>query len=396
MFLRNAIILGLLTAIGPFAIDMYLPALPVVGTSLGASADAVLNSVTAFFITFALGHMIYGPLSDMYGRKRPLYAGIIVFILASIGCAYANDVQTLILFRVLQGLGAAASIVICRAMVRDLHEGVEEAKLMSLLLLVMSVSPLLAPLAGSLIVQFSNWRIIFWFVTGIAVLGLLLAIFCVRETRPHSVQMDHTWQDVAAACKLLLTDRKFLALTFIGSFGMSGFFVFLGHSSFVFMEHYGLSSMQYSAVFSVNAAAFFIVMQLNAWLAQRFGMTQLMRYALWGYAAVTTILLLLVFAGMSNLYGIVALLFVSYGFLGVVLPISSVLALADHGDIAGTASSLMGTLQLATGAVMMTITSHFTNGHPLPMVAGIASCALVAFALGQVALTSRERPQFVN
>ena len=155
---RNALVLGLLTAIGPFAIDMYLPALPSIGASLGADTDAVLMSLTAFFVTFGLGQLVYGPISDMVGRKPPLYFGIALFAAASIGCALATDIDMLIAFRFVQGIGAAAGMVVPRAIVRDLHTGVDAARLMSLLMLVFSVSPILAPLTGSIVIELIGWR----------------------------------------------------------------------------------------------------------------------------------------------------------------------------------------------------------------------------------------------
>ena len=151
-FLKAALVLGLLSAIGPFAIDMYLPALPSIGQSLGASMSAVQASLMAFFISLGVGQLIYGPLSDMVGRKPPLYFGLVLFGAGSVGCALAPDIQTLVVLRFIQGLGASAGMVIPRAVVRDLHTGHDAARLMSLLMLVFSVSPILAPLVGSLLI----------------------------------------------------------------------------------------------------------------------------------------------------------------------------------------------------------------------------------------------------
>ncbi len=174
-FLRTALVLGLLSAIGPFAIDMYLPALPSIGQSLGASTGAVQASLMAFFISLGIGQIIYGPVSDMVGRKPPLYFGLALFAVASVGCALAPDVETLVGLRFVQGLGACAGMVIPRAVVRDLHTGTDAARLMSLLMLVFSVSPILAPLAGSLLIESLGWRSVFWAVTVAGALGLVPA-----------------------------------------------------------------------------------------------------------------------------------------------------------------------------------------------------------------------------
>jgi DHA1 family bicyclomycin/chloramphenicol resistance-like MFS transporter len=388
-FLRDALILGLLTAIGPFAIDMYLPSLPSIGSSLNADSDQVLMSLTAFFITFALGQLIYGPVSDMFGRKGPLYFGIGLFAIASVGCALSTSIEMLIGFRVLQGLGGAAGMVIARAIVRDLHSGVEEAKLLSLLMLVFSVSPLFAPLIGSFVIEIASWRAVFWLVTVLALLGMVMVTVSIRETRPAALRRESTLLSVFEACKLLLTDRHFLGLTFIGSFAIAGFFVFLANSSFILMGHYHLSSTTYSLAFSANAAAFFAATQLNGWLGGKYGLHALVRPAMFGYAASVAALFVVALAGVENLIVLGVLLFLGNAFLGLVIPVTSVLALSEHGPIAGTASSLMGTLQLVTGSIVMGVSGRFADGSPLPMVAGIAVCALLSFVLAQFTLTGR-------
>ena len=189
-FLRTALVLGLLSAIGPFAIDMYLPALPSIEHSLNASMGAVQGSLMAFFAAIAIGQIVYGPVSDMVGRKAPLYFGLALFGLGSIGCALAPDIHTLVALRFVQGLGACAGMVVPRAVVRDLHTGVDAARLMSLLMLVFSVSPILAPLAGSLLIESFGWRSVFWAVTVTAVLGMVLLGTSLPETRPPAQRVD--------------------------------------------------------------------------------------------------------------------------------------------------------------------------------------------------------------
>jgi len=391
-FLRNALVLGLLTALGPFAIDMYLPSLPVIGSSLGVDADTALRSLTAYFLTFAFGQMLFGPLSDLVGRKPPLYAGVALFLAASIGCALARDIHTLIILRTIEGLGGAAGMVIARAIVRDLHSGHEEVRLLSLLMLVFSVSPVLAPLAGSLIIEFSSWRGVFWLIALLAALGLLLAVFLVPETRPPALRAGSSHRSVLMACKRLVTDSAFMSLSCIGALAISGFFVFLANSSFVFTGHYGLTPRLYSLVFGVNAAAFFAGMQLSGRLAQRHGLRRVVRWSLTAYAAVMMLLTALVASGIDHLLLVVGLLFIAYSFIGLMLPGASVLAMAEHGEIAGTASSLMNTLQLVTGTVIMGISGHFADGTPLPMVIGIASCAVLAALLAFATLRGNGEP----
>lgn len=388
-FYRAAVVLGLLSAIGPFAIDMYLPALPSIGHSLNASALAVQMSLMAFFISLGVGQLIYGPVSDMVGRKTPLYFGLCLFALGSVGCALAPDIGTLIALRFVQGLGACAGMVIPRAVVRDLHTGPEAAKLMSLLMLVFSVSPILAPLAGSLVIEFAGWRGVFWVVTGASVLGLILLSTSLQETRPASDRVASTVRGALSAYRKLLTDRHFLGLLFIGAFGISSFFAYLAHSSFVLIGHYGLSPRQYSIAFSVNAASFIGVSQFTGRLSRRFGLKPLVSGAVVGFAVTMVSLALLSVLGVDSLAVMVVLLFIGYGFLGLIVPTTAVLALDEHGAIAGTASALMGTLQFVTGAVVIAISGLFLDGTARPMLVAIAVCAVASLITARLTLVSR-------
>jgi len=389
-FLKNALALGLLSAIGPFAIDMYLPSLPSIGGTLHADPAAVQMTLTVFFIAVSIGQPICGPLSDAFGRKRPLYVGLILFALASVGCAVAPNVATLIVFRFLQGLAACAGMVIPRAVVRDLHTGIEATRLMSLLMLVFSISPILAPLTGSFVIQAAGWRAVFWVVMAAALVGVAI-LTTVKETRPREARVATSPVEVLAAYRRLLRDPTFLGLAFVGAFGISSFFVYLSNSPFVLIEHYHLSPRLYSVLFSTNAAAFFAAAQFNAWLATRIGLRNLVRRAATGYAIVLLLLLTLSASGVDRLEVLVALLFMGYGFLGMVMPTSAVLALESHGGIAGTASALMGTIQFATGSLVMMLVGSFANATPLPMVAGIAVCALLAAALARATLRGEPR-----
>jgi DHA1 family bicyclomycin/chloramphenicol resistance-like MFS transporter len=376
-FLRTALVLGLLSAIGPFAIDMYLPALPSIGGSLEASPGAVQASLMAFFIALGLGQIVYGPASDMLGRKWPLYFGLGLFAIASVGCALAPDIQTLVAWRAVQGLGACAGMVVPRAVVRDLHTGPDAARLMALLTLVFSVSPILAPLFGSYLIEWSGWRAVFWAVTLAAALAIVLLFTSLDETRPVAQRVNSSVRSALAGYGLLLRDRQFIGLVLIGAFGISSFFAYLANSSFVLIDHYGLTPRQYSYAFAANAASFIGMAQFTGTIVQRIGMVPLVKAGVSGFAAVMVLSLLLNLAGIDSLAWMIALLFVGFGFLGLVLPTAAVLALDKHGEIAGTASALMGTLQFMTGAAVMAVVGHFVDGTARPMLAGIAGSALL-------------------
>ena len=388
--LRHALILGLISAIGPFAIDMYLPAMPQMAQALGASAGEVQMSLTAFFVALGLCQMVYGPLSDRFGRRVPLMVGLGLFVLGSLGCALAPDARTLIVMRFIAGVGACAGMVIPRAVVRDLHTGVEAARLGAMLMLVFSVSPILAPLAGSLVVALAGWRWIFGCIVVLGLLALTLVLTQLQESRPVEARRGTTLAGTLAAVAELLRDGHFRALALTGAFAMSGFMAYLGHSSFVMIEHHGVTPTQYGMLFGLNAAAFIGAAQLNVRLCQRHGLPWVIRRGLAGYLAASALLLALTVAGVDRLEVLVALLFVAYGSLGLVAPTVPVLALERHGAIAGTASALIGTVQMVCGALVMSLVSAL-GGHAhgaLPMVAGVAGCALLAGLVGRPALSS--------
>ena len=335
----------------------------------------------AFFISLGLGQIVYGPVSDMLGRKAPLYFGLVLFAVGSIGCALAPDINTLVALRFIQGLGACAGMVVPRAVVRDLHTGVEAARLMSLLMLVFSVSPILAPLVGSLLIESLGWRSVFWAVTVAAVLGLVLLTTSLPETRPPERRVDSSVRSALAAYGVLLRDRHFLGLVFIGAFGMASFFVYLANSPFVMINHFGLTPRQYSMAFAVNAASFIGVSQFTGRLGGRYGLHAVVKVAVVGYAAVMLLLLVFNLLGVDRLDLLIVTMLIGFGFLGLVVPTTAVLALDEHGSIAGTASALMGTLQFVVGALVMAAVGLFVDGTARPMVVGIAACALVALCL---------------
>ncbi len=376
---RLALILGLLSAVGPFAIDMYLPAMPQIETDLGTSVAATQLTLTGYFLTFGIAQLFYGPWADAVGRKTPLYLGLGIFLVASIGCAMAPTIGWLIAFRALQGLGGAVLMVVPRAIIRDKYTGVEATKLMALVMLVISISPMLAPLAGSGLMAFGGWRLIFAVIAGAAVLSLLGLSLALPETLASSARVPVNLRSLMRGAKVLFRDPVFMGLTMIGGFGMASFFVFISSASFVYTEQFGLSPTQFSIAFAANAIGFFSSSQIAAPLGAKFGMVRVMRLAIIGFAIATCLLLAVVMAGLGSLAVIIVGLMLANACLGLVIPTTMVMALDEHGDIAGLASSLGGTIQMVTGGVMMVLASLFFDGTALPMIAAITVCALLAF-----------------
>lgn len=387
-----AVVLGLLAAVGPFAIDMYLPALPTIAAGLNASTAATQMTLTVFFIAFGTCQLIYGPVSDMIGRKKPLYFGLVVFMAGSVGCALAPDIDALVAFRVIQGIGASSVMVIPRAIIRDLHTGVEAARLMALVMLVFSVSPILAPLAGSGLIVLFGWRAVFAAVSVASLLSLALTAFVLPETRPVEERVPVSLPSVLRSFAGLLRDPRFMGLTFIGGLGMCSFFAFLASSSFIYIDHFGLTPMQYSFAFSVNAVGFIGASQLSGMLGARFGLARVIGFAVAAYTFFACVLFGATVAGAESLAVLIALLFMTFAFLGLVIPSTMVLSLDDHGPIAGMASALGGTLQMIAGGAMIAVVSAFFDGTARPMVSTIAACAVGAAILSVLTL-ARPRAQ---
>jgi DHA1 family bicyclomycin/chloramphenicol resistance-like MFS transporter len=383
---RIAVVIGLLGAVGPFAIDMYLPALPAVAADLAASPQAVQFTLTAFFAAFGVSQLVYGPLSDQYGRKPPLYAGLAIFLLGTLGCVLAPTIGALIAARLVQGLGAATVMVVPRAIIRDLHTGPQATRLMAMTMLVISVSPMLAPLAGSGLMLVGSWRLIFAVLGVAGLVSLGLTGFVLQETLAPERRVPARPRELAAGFRRLLRDPDFMGLTFTGGFAMASFFVFIASASFVYTEEFGLSPTGFSIAFALNAIGFFGASQMAAGLGERFGMARTVRLAVTAFAAVTTLLVLVVLAGGGSLPVIIGMLFVGNAFLGLVMPTTMVMALDPHPDIAGLASSLGGTLQMLTGGVMIALAGPFFDGTALPMVTTIAIAGLLATTVATATL----------
>lgn len=381
---RPALVLGLMSCIGPFAIDMYLPAMPAIGIDLGTSVQAMQGSITAYFLAFGLAQLLYGPWSDQSGRKPPLYAGIAVFCIGSLICAMAPTATMLLIGRAVQGFGGAALMVVPRAIVRDMTTGNDATRLMAAIMLVFSVSPMLAPLAGSALLAYTGWRAIFYALLIAAALSLIVLTFAQPETLPRDQRQRFDLGETLRGAQRLMTDRAFLSLTFMGAFGMASFFVFLASAAFVYTEHFGLTPTQFSLAFAANAVSFIGASQLAGPLGARLGAIRLMRRATLGFAGCACALFALALMGQANLWVCIIGLGLGNACLGLVIPTAMVMALDDHGDIAGLASSLGGTLQMMTGGVIVALMGPFFTSSPVPMIGVIALCALTAFALSRL------------
>ncbi len=377
---RQVIVLGLMSAIGPFAIDMYLPAFPAISRDLGGGHAAQL-SLMSFLVAVSAGQLIYGPASDMIGRRPPLFFGLALFAISAVGCSLATSAEALTLLRFVQGIGACATMVLTRAVVRDLHQGAAATRLMSMLMLVLSVSPIVAPTVGGLIVEASGWRAIFWLIGALGAMGLGLVAFGLPETHPPAKRIKAEWGAVAGHYRSLLRDRRFLAIVAMGGFSQSTFFAYLAAGAFLLIQRYGLTPAQYSLSFGVCAGSFIAAAQFNGYLVRRLGAVRVLRGSIRSLTVFAILLAGVAVLRQDNLWVVCGLMIGVCASQGVIIPTAAVLALDSHPHIAGTASALLGSLQLIICSAVVALVSAFPAGEAMPMAVVIALCAGTAFAL---------------
>ncbi|MCX8224929.1 MAG: multidrug effflux MFS transporter, partial [Sulfitobacter sp.] len=325
--------------------------------------------------------LVYGPLSDQIGRKKTLLIGMSIFAVGSVICASSPSIEVLVIGRLVQGIGGATVMVIPRAIIRDLYTGAQATRLMATIMLVISISPMLAPLAGSGIVALGSWREIFLVMGIFATLSLTLAQVMLPETLKPERRRNVNIKELSRSCGILLRDPVFVGLTFIAGFGMASFFLFVSSASFVYTGQYGLTPTEFSLAFAFNAVGFFIATQIAGRLADNWGLATLIGRGVFGFATCATILAVLMLAGYNDMWLLLIGLFLAYACLGVVIPSAMVAALDAHGRRAGMASSLSGSLTMLTSAICIGLSTPFFDGTALPMVASIALCGLAAVTL---------------
>ncbi|PWV85091.1 MFS transporter, DHA1 family, bicyclomycin/chloramphenicol resistance protein [Prauserella marina] len=381
---RFALILGGLTAFGPLAVDMYLPALPAMATDLASSDSALQLTLAAFVVGMGVGQLVAGPLSDAFGRRTPLLVGVVVFALASVLCAIAPSAELLIGARVVQALGASAGVVIARAAVRDLFSGIAMARFFSALMLVTGLAPILAPVLGGQILNWTSWRGIFAVLTGFGVLLLVVTAFALPESLPAHARRPARPSAVLRTYAGLLGDRVFVGYALACGLTFAAMFTYISGSSFVLQGAYELSPQQYSLVFAAGGLGLVIVGQLNGWLVGRFPQRSLLLSGLLLGVSSSSVLLL---AASANL-GLGALLpplLLTISSLGMIMPNATSLALADHPHNAGAASALLGVLQFLIGGLVATPLAGIGGGtSAVPMaaiMAGFGLLGLLSFAV---------------
>jgi len=374
------LILGALTAFGPLAIDFYLPSFPALATAFGTEVERVQLSLAAYFIGMTIGQLAYGPLADRFGRRPPLLFGVALFSLASLACALAGSLEQLVVARFAQALGGCAGMVVARTVVRDLCDPPTTAKVFSRLMLVMGLAPILAPLAGGLLLQAFGWQSIFVCLTLFGALTGLAVALRLPETLASGTPRPSVGDGFRHYARLL-RDREFLAFSLAGGVAMAGMFAYIAGSPFIFIQLYGVPEEHYGWLFGSNAAGFILVSQLNAHALRWRGPGFWLRRAVWLHAASALVLLLVALTRPAALWPLLPPLFVCIASLGAIMPNAAACALAAQGRQAGSASALMGSLQFGVAALASALVGALHDGSALPMAQVIGFCALAAAGL---------------
>lgn len=376
------LILGFLTALSPFSIDMYLPAFPQIANDLQTSVARVSLSLSSYFVGLAAGQLIYGPLLDRFGRKRPLYVGLVIYILACIGCLFSHSIETLMFFRLLQALGGCAAGVGTMAMVRDRFSVKESAKVLSLLMLILGTSPLIAPTFGSFVSTHMGWHAVFIFLGLIGLSLLTVVFFFLPESHKPDPDFSLRIGPIIENFISILKTPQFYVYAFTGATAFSGLFVYVAGSPILFMDTYKVSAQVYGWIFASLAAGFISAGQVNVILLKRFRNEHIMTTALLIQACVALVFTVgTMLTGGYALPGAIVLLFLYLACLGFIGPNTTALALAPFSRNAGSAAAVLGFLQMGFGALASLIIGLLTAGDSRPIIALFSVASLTGLSI---------------
>lgn len=375
------LLIALLATIGPLGIDMYLPSIPAMAQSLNSGEGAVQLSLMTFFVGLMLGQLIYGPLSDKFGRKPLIYLGLSIFTLGSIACSIVETVQQLQWLRFVQGLGGSIGMVIAFAIIKDQFQGPAMGKMMSMVLAILGLSPVAAPLIGDGLQHLGSWRAIFIFLAIYGVMVMIAVASLLPETRSIEQRRCFKLSKTFSHYTTIITDPNFIIYALTLCIAQAGFFAYIAGSASVFISEYQLSSTQFSVLFAVNAIGLIAAAIFNPKLHEKFGPQKAYITINTLYLIVITLLLLLMIMGVHNLMMICVGLFIVVALLGFIMPTGSQLALMNQHEHAGTASALLGAMQFGFGAIITTITGACAIYGGFGLITIMFICATISTVL---------------
>jgi DHA1 family bicyclomycin/chloramphenicol resistance-like MFS transporter len=384
-------ILGALATVTPFAIDLYLPAFSQIANDFGTTVSTVSLSVSSYFIGMAMGQILYGPLLDRFGRKPPLYVGLVVFILASIGCMQSGSVNVMIGLRFLQALGGSVAWVAAVAMVRDFFPVEESAKVFSLLILIIGLSPLLAPTLGGFIVTLWGWQAVFIVLASIAVFVLMLVLLFLPEGHRPDPTVSLKPRPIILTFINVVRNPQFATYTFSGAFAFATLFIYVAGSPVIFMEMYHVSPQGYGGIFALLSVGFIGGSQLNIWLNRTYSSARIFHVALICQVITSFVFLICVFYGWIGLNATIGMFFICLTCVGLINPNANALALALFVRNIGSASALLGCTQIGVAALASSGVGLFNSGDIVPIVALLTTTTSVALIILLIGLRSLDK-----
>ena len=386
------LILGSLTALGPFSIDMYLPGFPAIAKDLHTTASKVSLSLSGFFIGISAGQLLYGPLLDRFGRKKPLFIGLTVYILASLGCAVSTSIDMLIVMRFVQAIGSCAAAVASVAMVRDLFPVKDSAKVFSLLMLVVGASPMIAPTVGGYVTAAFGWQTVFLILTGMGVAILAATVLWLPDSFKPDTSLSLKPKPIILNFLSVIREPQFYTYSLTGAIAFSGLFAYVSGSPLVFMEVFHTDEKVYGWIFALLSVGFIGASQFNTLLLRKYRSEQIIHTALIFQLFISFTMALASFNGLLTLTPTIILLFLFLCCIGLINPNAAALSLAPFSKNAGSASALMGAIQMGMGALISVVISLFEEPSTLPMVsamAGSSMLALCVFLAGKRTITQQ-------
>lgn len=386
------LVLGGLSALGPFSIDMYLPAFKAIAQSLKTDLSHVGFTLTGYFIGISFGQLFYGPVTDRFGRKKPLIFGLSLYILASIGCALSPTIEWLIAMRVLLALGGCVGMVVGRAIVRDLFPVSEIAKIFSILMLIVGIAPIIAPTIGSWVLTVSEWRTIFYIMTSLGMILLFSVLFFLPESQPREASHSLSIPTIIKNYKEVLSDKTFIFYALIGSLAMSGMFAYISGSPFVFMEYFGISQKTYGLIFGFNAFGYILGSQVNRVMLNKFSSKKIVSFSAVALCTIGVSGIVLQNTQLLTVEILVTHLVCFLFCLGHLVPNATALALTPFTKNAGSASALIGFIQMVFGASMSSLVSFLADDSLFPMMICLFICGSGVFMLiGFVQVKNRKK-----
>jgi DHA1 family bicyclomycin/chloramphenicol resistance-like MFS transporter len=384
------LLLGSLAALGPFSIDMYLPGFKAIAEDLHTNVPRVSLSLASFFIGISAGQLLYGPLLDKFGRKKPLFFGLALYIISSLSCLLVKSIDQLILLRFIQAIGSCAAAVASIAMVRDLFSVKESPKVFASLLLVIALSPMLAPTAGGYLITAFGWQSVFIFLSVMAVLMLLATIWWLPESYQPDPNYSLKPKPILTNFFIVIKQPSFYTYALVSAITFSGLFAYVSSSPIVFMDLYKVSATGYGWIFALLAMFFIGCSQINSFILKWFTSKKIVFWALLVQCIVSLLFLIAALNNLLDLYLTIIFIALFLGCLGFINPNASAVSLAPFTKNAGSASALMGALQMGLGALASTVISLFDTAVTWPMPAVMTCAALIALVILLVGRTKAE------